>query len=305
MKRLLLPKTNRCHIRQKLLIEELKKHFIVDVVDYPTKYNFILNNVADIANHFRKVLGRNEYDLAIIRGDRYEMLPVAMLSAYKEIKIAHIEGGDISGAIDNKVRKAITSLADIHFSTNKESYSRLIAMGTDSDLTFNYGSLDCEYAKSVEIKKAEEPFILLCHHPLPEENPALIEKITREEFKGKVIVIKTNSDNGKPYGEEEFSPEDYIGLIANAECLVGNSSSFLKESSVFGTPVVNIGKRQKNRLTPENVISVPFEEKKIRNAIKMQLESEKKPSDIYYKPDTSKNITKEIIRYLNGNTPTN
>ncbi len=303
MKKILFPCTNRVHLaRQKLLIDELKKHFEVDIVEYPTKYNFILNNIADISNQFRKVLGRNEYDLALIRGDRYEMLPIAMLCAYKGIKIAHIEGGDLSGAIDNKVRYSITALSDIHFATNKESYRRLISMGTDPDLTFNFGSLDVEYVKELEKTNRwhymGEPFLLICHHPMPGENTEIIEKIIEEEFGGKMIIIKTNSDNGKSYGKEEYSSEEYIGILANAKVAVGNSSSFLKEASILGTPVVNIGKRQQNRLTSHNVLSVPFEENKIRNAIRLQLQSEKIPSEIYYKKGTSKNITKELIKFL-------
>lgn len=252
-------------------------------------------------------MGRNEYELILVRGDRYEVLPIAMMAAYRGIKIAHIEGGDLSGAIDNKVRKAITSLADIHFATNKESYSRLIAMGTDPDLTFNYGSLDVEYAKSVEIKEEKEPFVLICHHPMPGEDPKFIEEIVRDAFPyGKIIVIKTNSDNGQSYGKEEFKPEEYINLLANAKCLIGNSSSFLKEASVFGTPVLNIGERQTGRLLPKNAFDVGYDADSITDMFRLVMKTgRKEPSDLYYKPDTSKNITKDITRYLNGTISTN
>jgi len=94
--RILFPITNRVHLaRQKLLLKELNKDFQVDIVEYSPRYKLILNNIADIANYFRKVIGRNQYDLILIRGDRYEMLPIAMICAYKELKIAHLEGGEI------------------------------------------------------------------------------------------------------------------------------------------------------------------------------------------------------------------
>jgi len=301
MKRILFPSTNRVHIaRQKLLLNKLNECSELDIVEYNTKYSYILNNVADISNYFRKILGRNEYDLVLIRGDRYEMLPIAMLAAYKGIRIAHIEGGDLSGVIDNKVRYSITALSDIHFATNKESYARLIKMGTDPELTFDFGSLDVEYAKSIKLRGIKEEFVVLCHHPLPGEDPKIIERIIKDNYKGNIIIIKTNSDSGYSYGKEEYTPEDYIELIANAKCLVGNSSSFLKEASVFGTPVVNIGERQKNRLVPKNVISIPFDEVKIRDVLKIQLKSERIPSNIYYKKNTSKNIVKELLKYLEG-----
>jgi UDP-N-acetylglucosamine 2-epimerase len=294
MKKILFPITNRVHkARQQLLLNELKNDFIVDEIEYPTKYDYILNNVADIANHFRKVLGRNEYDLILCRGDRYEILPIAMLAAYKGLKIAHIEGGDLSGAVDNKVRYALTALSDLHFATNKESYKRLISMGTDPEWTFDFGSLDCEYAKSVKIDYMGLPYVLMCHHSMPGENAELIEKIIREEWQGQVIVIKSN--------KEEYDPKTYINLLAKAECLVGNSSSFLKEASIFGTPVVNIGSRQVNRLKSDNVKDVPFDEGQIREMIKFQLKAKYDPSNVYYKPNTSKSIVEEIKRFLECN----
>lgn len=240
-----------------------------------------------------------DYDLVLIRGDRYELLPVAMIASYRGIRIAHLEGGDVSGAVDNKVRKAITGLSDLHFATNKESYTRLINMGTDPEHTFNFGSLDVEYAKSVGEKDVSyDKYVLMCHHPMPREDAGLIERIVRQEWNGKVIVIKSNSDNGTPYGKEEYSPEEYIKLIANAKCLVGNSSSFLKEASAFGTPVVNIGERQRNRLKPHNVKDVPFNEYQIRHTLRLQLQATYEPSTVYWQENTSLKIVHEIDNFL-------
>ena len=300
--RILFPATDRVHrARQQILLRELQKHFEVDIVEYPKKYQDILNNVSDIANYFRKIITNNKYDLLILRGDRYEVLPIGMIASYRGIRIAHIEGGDVSGAIDNKVRKALTALSDIHFSTNKESYTRLINMGTDPDWTFNFGSLDVEYAKTIKnLCQFYGNYIVMCHHAMPGEDPELIEKIIREEFKGDVFVIKSNSDNGTPYGTEEYTPEAYIDLIAHAKCLVGNSSSFLKEASAFGTPVVNIGSRQNNRLKPSNVKDVPFDEYQIRQVFKMQLAMTYKPSLVYYQEGVSLKIVEKIKQFLNG-----
>lgn len=220
-----------------------------------------------------------------------------MMASYRGLRIAHLEGGDLSGAIDNKVRKAITALADIHFATNGESYARLISMGTDPDWTFNFGSLDVEYAKSVKIF-GKQNYVVMCHHAMPGEDPSLIEDVIREEFDGETIVIKSNSDNGTPYGSEEFTNEEYIKKIAGAKCLIGNSSSFLKEASIFGTPVVNIGDRQRNRLRSYNVKDVPFDEKWIRAVFKTQLNSKYQPSSVYYQEGTSLKIAEKIKEFL-------
>jgi len=295
--------SDRVHVaRQQILLRELKKYFDVCIFEYEKgKLNGIINVVADITNKFRRWLAENRVDLMIIRGDRFEVLGPAMITMYFGIRIAHIEGGDLSGndTFDNKVRHAITQLSSIHFATNKESYARLIGMGTDPDWTFNFGSLDVSYAKSVIPKRLiEEPYILVCQHPMPGERPEIIDKAVKKEFKGKVIVIKSNSDNGTPYGNEEFSSEDYINLLRYASCLVGNSSSFLKEASIFGTPVLNIGTRQRNRLKPHNVKDVPFDENQIRQMLKFQLQLKYEPSDIYYQQGTSQKITQKIKEFL-------
>lgn len=298
MKKILFPATNRVHLaRQGILIGELKKHFDVYAESYQSQHGGILNTVADCANHFRHVIKENKFDLVLVRGDRFEVLPIAMLAAYSNIPVAHIEGGDLSGAIDNKVRYAITSLADIHFSTNKESFARLIKMGTDPDWTFNFGSLDVEYAKSIPVSETRD-YVVICFHPMPGENPLLVEEIVRQVWGGKVVVIKSNKDNGKAYGDEEFSPDEYIKLIAEARCLIGNSSSFLKEASIFGTPVVNVGTRQNNRLKGENVIDVSCDDVEIRKALEIQLERFYDPSELYYKPETSKRICEKIKKFL-------
>lgn len=292
MKRILFPTTNRVHLaRQKLLLDELKKYF--EVIVWENKFE---GNLHTLMNYFQTEIHFGNYDLVLIRGDRYEMLPLAMLSAYKGIKIAHIEGGDLSGAIDNKVRHAITALSDIHFATNKESFARLIQMGTDPDLTFNFGSLDVEYAKTIPISERQE-YVVMCFHPMPGEDPTLLENIIREEYTGDLRVIKSNKDNGQ-YGTEEYSPEDYLKLISGATFLIGNSSSFLKEASIYGVPVIDIGSRQQNRLKPHNVVSVPFDKESIKMAILQQRYKDRMPSEIYYKPNTSQRICEKIKEFL-------
>ena len=236
--------------------------------------------------------------MVLIRGDRFEVLPIAMLCAYKGIRLAHIEGGDKSGMVDNKVRYAVTALSDIHFATNKESRQRLLSCGTDPVLTFNFGSLDCEYAKTIKVAERKD-YVVLCHHPVGEkENPDVIEKLIKEVYDGEIRYIRSNADGGTIYGKEEYSAEEYLKLIGEAKCLVGNSSSFIKEASVFGTPVVLVGERQKNRLCPENVKQVPYDSYQIKNALKMQLQATYKPSGTYYQEGTSLKIANEIRKFL-------
>src|SRR3990167_5278240 len=136
------PQTNRAHQRQKLLLDELAKDNEVVIADisHVAENETMANVAAAYAVEFNKYLEKVKPDLVLIRGDRFEVLPLAMCCAYREIHIAHIEGFDLSGAIDNKVRYAISYLADYHFVTNEDSYKRAVDMGFKN--VWNFGSLD-------------------------------------------------------------------------------------------------------------------------------------------------------------------
>lgn len=301
--KILFPITFRGHLaRQQLLIQELDKHYDLVLSEYNSPKKDMSAKSVDNAREFHEVLYKEKPDLAIIRGDRFEMLPIAMVASYQKIPIAHIEGGDLSGVIDNRVRHAITHLSDLHFCTNEESYTRLIQMGIEAKQVFNVGSLDVEYANSVQIiEKEEEPFIVVSFHPTDEENGQYIYEIVDTlENLYKVIVINSNSDYNLEHKGEQYPPDEYIQLLGRAKCLIGNSSSFLKEASILGTPVVDIGTRQHKRLKPSNVIHVPYNKQAIEAAVFTQTHLGRYEPDLtYFKPQTSKLIFNEIKKWEN------
>ena len=123
-------------------------------------------------------------DIVVISGDRFEQLAIAMAAAYLNKTIAHIEGGDVSGSIDESVRHAITKLAHIHFVTNADAHRRVLAMGEDPEYVFNAGSLDVEWAAAVNTDISTEtlnrfgvgsqvdvarPFLMVIQHPVTTE----------------------------------------------------------------------------------------------------------------------------------------
>ena len=282
-----------------LLIKELKKHFDLELWEPKERKGDITSNAILYAIEFNNFLAGKNYDAIILRGDRYEMLGLGMVSAYKGFKIIHIEGGDLSGdVIDSKVRHAITHLSDFHFATNKESHQRLIAMGVQPDKAFNFGSLDTEYASKVKPRKIKkEPYILVAYHPLENEDEKELDEALKT-FKCAIIRIGSNKDAGRTYGTEEFSPEDYINLMRGAKVLVGNSSSLIKEASILGKGVVLVGDRQSRRFMPHNVVQVPCEADNILKAILYQMQNKYKKDLVYYKPNTSKNICKRLQKEL-------
>jgi len=298
--RVLFPTTNRVHMaRQKKLIEKLDE-IGVDVVikEYTPDESMLMDEKAmGVMLYFSTIINKGDFDAVIIRGDRFEMLPVAMLSAYNNIPIIHIEGGDISGAIDNKIRNAITALADLHFPTNYQSKGRLLEMGLGQGAIFDFGSLDVELAMESGIAPLED-FVLMCHHPMEGENPEHILSAIKKELDCKVIIIKSNSDNGKSFGDVEVPPDEYLKLLKSAKMLIGNSSSFIKEASISGKPVILVGDRQRGRLLPENVVTCRCNPNSISSSIKAQMSKEYQPSNIYYKKDTAENIANTIKEYI-------
>lgn len=299
-KKICFPVTNRVHLsRQQLLLEELGKYFNVEIFE-PANRGIGMSIDAIICGvQFHNYLQKIKPDAVLARGDRYEVLPLATAAIYNGIKTIHIEAGDLSGVVDNKVRHAITHLSDYHFPTNTEAHARLIKMGVPLDKVWNFGSLDTEYAMTVKPKRIiDEPYILVSYHPIEGENEKEVEQALGLISGYKIINIASNKDYGKSFGSEEYSPEDYINLIRFASCCVGNSSSFLKEASILGTPVVNIGSRQDKRLKPKNVIDVDCQAARIFSGIKFQLDNSVEPDNTYYQPGTSKNIAKILKQVL-------
>lgn len=273
-------------------------------------------------------------DVVVVRGDRYEVLSAAIAAAYTNKTVAHIEGGDLSGTIDESVRHAITKLAHFHLVTNEKSMQRVIKMGESPKYVFNVGSTDVELLDKNfnNIKKEEfgkigvgkaldfdKEFIIVMQHSVTTEfgknGEYIIETIeTIMQLGMQTVWFWPNIDAGtdeisgmiRRYRERDnldkyahfvkyLPPQKFIALLRKASCLVGNSSSGIKECSYLGIPVVNIGTRQQGRQRAENVVDVDYKRDQIIEAVKRQLKHGKyKPSHIYYQPNSSKRIA-EIL----------
>lgn len=295
MKRILFPFTNRTHARNQHLLDLLKEDFDVHICTYSEKDMPMTDVALDIANKFRVAL-EIKPDLVLIRGDRFELLPVAMLSAYAGFKMAQIEAGDLSGAIDNRVRYAIGHLSDYHFTTNEESEKRLLSMGFPK--VYNCGSLDVEYALSVQGER-QGRYILALWHNVPNEDEVELLEALKAFPDYEIIGIRGNKDYGSGTYTEQYAPDEFIRLLRGASCLVGNSSAGMKEASILGTPVVNVGSRQQNRLKPKNVMDVPCGWRFIEEAIRIRLFHGRYAVDYtYYQLDVSKKICEVIKNVL-------
>ena len=290
-----------------------------------------------VALEFVNTLHKLNSDIVLIRGDRYEQLAIAMVAAYLNKTIAHIEGGDSTGTIDESVRHAITKLAHIHFVTNEDAKRRVIKMGENPKYVFNVGSPDVEFVATVPksfdgsmVNKIgvgtdvdlNKDFVIVMYHPVTTEShnrkntEALLEIVDKinvpavwfwpnhdagtNEIAKAIRVFRESGKirNNKIRFVTDLLPEDFVGLLRRAKVLVGNSSAGIKECSYLGVPVVNIGSRQQGRLRGPNVLDADNDPKEIKQAITKQLKhGPYKRSDVYFKPDTSKNIVSVLSKF--------
>ncbi|MEK7500762.1 MAG: UDP-N-acetylglucosamine 2-epimerase [Patescibacteria group bacterium] len=249
-------------------------------------------------------LKRLKPDVVFVNADRFEMMAVAIAASYLNIPVAHNEGGDISGTIDESGRHAITKLAHIHFTSTLSSRRRVIQMGEDPEKVFAVGSPAIDAVCGVDFSKpptaipgfdALQPYLLVLAHPVAtrtrDENVKAAENLI-DALKGlsvpKIIlgsnidagsdvlggVIRNWLDKEKPKGvyfTKHLHPDDFYKHLKNAACAVGNSSSFIREGAYLGTPAVLVGSRQNKRERSENVVEVPGDKDSLTAAVLRQI----------------------------------
>ena len=275
-------------------------------------------------------------DIVITIGDRYETMATAIAASYMNIKLAHIQGGEITGSIDESVRHAITKLSHIHFVATKKSKENVIKLGEDKKYVFNVGcpSLD-NIKKDIDKYKQKHPvlsggigpkvnfkkkYILVVFHPVTTEygqsykqTQELINSIENINMPaiwlwpnvdagsdGISKCIRKNRELGKLQNVTFYKnlPVDiYNFVLKNSSCCVGNSSSFIREGSFLGTPCVLIGERQNKRELGNNVIKSKIEKSEIIRKINIQTNNKRiKKTRLYGGGNASKKISKLIYK---------
>jgi len=279
-------------------------------------------------------------DVVLVIADRYECLPIAMTAAYMNIVVAHVEGGEVSGSIDESIRHAITKLAHVHFPATKQAASRIERMGEDPAYIFPVGGTSLDVIASLNLDDIEpimkfqeqngvghivdltQPYLVVIQHPVTTEygkNREYIEETIHaiHELQMGAIWIWPNMDAGsdgvskglREY-REKHNPsfvhfvkalpiELYAPLLKNASCIVGNSSSGIREAAFLGTPTVNVGSRQTGRERFENVIDVLNDRENIKNAILTQVTHGRYEPDHRYGNGQAGERMVEILRSNN------
>jgi UDP-hydrolysing UDP-N-acetyl-D-glucosamine 2-epimerase len=287
--------------------------------------------VVEFASEFQRL----KPDVVLLIGDRYEAMAAAIAAAYMNICIAHIQGGEVSGSIDESTRHAITKFAHFHFPSTRRSAEYLIRMGEKPETILTVGCPSSDIAHSLDRTLNAEvintsgsgapidvsrPFLLVIFHPTTTEFGGERQQMENllnalDALKMQTLILWPNIDAGADHiskairvfrdqtGQSwlrvltNLSPENYLKVLCNSSCAVGNSSSFVRDASYFGTPVVLVGARQYGREMDEHVMPVMPIAAEIAATIRCQLaHGPYEPSTLYGDGQVSGQIAAALAR---------
>jgi UDP-N-acetylglucosamine 2-epimerase (hydrolysing) len=252
------------------------------------------NTINGLSNYISEI----RPDLIVVHGDRLEALAGAIVGAFNNILVAHIEGGEVSGTIDESIRHAITKLSHIHFVSNEESKKRIIQLGENPQQIYIIGSPDIDIMYSQTLPSLElvrnryeinfDTYNIFMYHPVTTEYDQLEKKIDEIinallSSTEKYVIIYPNNDKGSDIiinalrrleGNPRFLIypslrfEYFLTLMKHARFVIGNSSAGIRESIVYGTPTIDIGNRQKGRYKLNETMLIQHVEENKANILK-------------------------------------
>lgn len=358
MRKIMFAIGNRAHYaRIKPIIERIEKKCDFKLLIYDTAYNSLrkilkednyISNSVFLDSHvtggnlstmtkstgnaivlISEIVEKYKPDIMVVVADRYEIVAPAIVARYMNICLVHIQGGEITGTVDDAIRHSVSKLSNYHFVSNITAKNNLLKMGESEKTIYITGcpTIDvisnnkkmidksaCEFWHINSIKDIPD-YILVNFHPITTEynqNSDYVKKLYKaiEFYNGVIIWLMPNSDAGsnkirkeinqiknkKILFFENFEIIQYLSILKYAKCVVGNSSVGIRETSYLGTPSVSIGSRQKNREVAENVIRCEMDSIEIKNSILFQLNHGKyKSSALYGDGCASKRIAKNLL----------
>ncbi|MCW3078882.1 UDP-N-acetylglucosamine 2-epimerase [Segetibacter sp.] len=278
--------------------------------------------IEGFANYVRLI----QPDLIVVHGDRIEALAGATVGALNNVLVAHIEGGELSGTVDELIRHAVSKLSHTHFVANEDAKARLMQMGEISESVFVIGSPDIDAMKretlpSIKEVKAyyEVPFdnyAISMFHPVTTEFNNMSEYAEEyvqalDECGRNFIVIYPNNDYGSDFilaqirkleGNDRFRIfpsvrfEAFLSMMENALFIAGNSSAGIREAPIYGVPTVNVGTRQNGRTRNANIIHTGYGKKEILQGIKKALSLQLEPISLFGDGNSDELFKKIILQ---------
>ncbi|MHA1066735.1 UDP-N-acetylglucosamine 2-epimerase [Enterobacter ludwigii] len=276
-------------------------------------------------------LSRQQPDILVILGDRYEALAIAQTAMLMRIPIAHLHGGEITeGAYDDAIRHAITKLSYLHFTACESYRQRVIQMGEMPERVFNVGAIGLEHIKRTSMLSREalstslgfvldKPFFVVTYHPatLSSESPAASLQALLDALDDypdhQMVITYPNADNGGRQliplltayaaGQPErvlivpsLGQRRYLSAVKLCAAVIGNSSSGIIEAPSLKVPSVNVGLRQMNRIAATSVIHCDSDSASISSAIRQALAP--MPDDAWVNPYCMGGGSSRIVEIL-------
>jgi GDP/UDP-N,N'-diacetylbacillosamine 2-epimerase (hydrolysing) len=248
---------------------------------------------------FAEAYDRLAPDVVMISGDRAETFALAVSAVYMGIPVAHIQAGDKSGHIDDAARMALAKLVHIHLAPGQDAVQRLRRLGEQEFRIFDTGAPQLDDMVGRSFKKdsinlggvefdLRAPYIVLIQHPVMHEHDRVVSQIESTlraciavgmaivwiypnsdfGFRDILSIIQREGGRDRVVALPNLGREDYLTILANCACLVGNSSSGLLEAPTFQVPVVNIGTRQRGRPQAANVVNTSYNTDDIERTIR-------------------------------------
>jgi len=244
--------------------------------------------LANTIGGLSRFVSENRPDMMVVHGDRCETLAGAITGSVRNILVAHIEGGEVSGTIDEIIRHAVTKMSHIHFVASKKAGARLCQLGERRETIHVVGSPGVDVMMSNDLPPLEDVreryeisfdhYSILIFHPVTTELDGLYEQAhdlvdVVKSSGDNYIVIFPNNDPGSDRILHEYSRlgddprfrlfpslrfEYFLTLLKNSNFIIGNSSAGVREAPYYGVPTVNIGTRQKNRFKHSSIIDTNY-----------------------------------------------
>ncbi|MEO6628523.1 MAG: UDP-N-acetylglucosamine 2-epimerase [Aquihabitans sp.] len=271
--------------------------------------DFMMDRVlADTVKGLSHYVAEHQVDLIVVHGDRVEALAGAIVGSLNGILVGHVEGGELSGTVDELMRHTITKMSHLHFVSNAEARDRVVRMGEYAEKVFIIGSPNIDIMLSDDLPSLDEvceryeideqSYALLVLHPVVGASEHLYERtselLSRLHDAGRYVLgLYPNNDTGsdeilRAMREAAGSPrvrllpsmkfEYYLTALRHAAVIIGNSSSGIHEAPIYGVPTVNVGSRQHNRFVHPSIEDVPLDVDLILEAVDRAWDTRFSPS---------------------------
>ena len=307
----------------------------VEKAGFRNIYTYINHNAYDSQDAIlaKTIAGFSDYvkeidpDMIVVHGDRPEAMAGAIVGCFNNYLVAHIEGGEVSGTIDELIRHAVSKLSHLHFVANEEARDRLRQMGEQGSNIFTIGSPDIDVMMSdglpaldeamsrYEIPFQDQDYAIALFHPVTTERDSIRQQ-SRDMVQSLIdsglnyLVVYPNNDPGTLDILEEYRVleerknfrlltsmrfEYFLTLLKHTRFIIGNSSAGIREAPFYGVPSVNIGSRQFNRAHLASILHTDTDRRQISTAIASALQMQPEPLAAFGNGDSCEQFMK-IIR---------